>query len=603
MLCFVQPTITINCSPDKLNSESPDEPLFIPTLRSSPVPPGSLNRMYRTDSLSSDLSGTSHTSDNSYTHDANKKPKKRILKHPHEKKNDHRSKHVHWRLDEVQDSRCDGDDTSLDSNDTYPKAPNVTAKQYNQGWSNNEELSWNVNPQWNDGRSEVMGEDGTPDIDLPFDDGYPVEGTPVSSSHWQGEKLPNVPSHQLTISPSDDNSTPLLAEHMKQIQLQDIPTQLQAIPTQLQTTPVELIDTPIELIDTPIQPVVDTPNLPPEASTHIQDNMTTLTSTPVTLRKKNGVTNGSTMPPVLKIRDSMVCDLEESIYETKPNMFQFPDASSNSSPGTGKKISADVHQLPPVPEDNASLPSVLKIDEPNQVVENDMKSSPEQLPPSMHSNSNSVSVHLNKDVMGQNIAAASPAVQEQSPTTPSSCGSSGDIKTMALNPSGLSFTHTSSDGNLNNARDFVGNNTPSHLMNMNSSSTSSLPVNLSYMNQPKPQDNGRMMSSLVHHCSPSHVRRHVSTSSLPVVTNGNPSHLDDFDDIDTPLSELDVNNTRKVTQTPIPRFTRHHSYGPEHLNSPTSSRAKQRLDAIMKDIELEENHRINNNRPRNVNGQ
>ena len=532
------------------------------------------------------------------------------MKHPHEKKNGHRSKHVHWRLDEVQDSRCDGDDTSLDSNDTYPKAPNVTAKNYNQGWSNNEELSWNVNLQWN-GRSEVMGEDGTPDIDLPFDDGYPVESTPISSSHWQVEKLPDIPSHQLTISPSDDNSTPLLAEHMKQIQLQDTPTQLQATPIELIDTPIELIDTPIELIDTPIelintpiQPVVDTPNLSPESSTHVQDSTTTLTSTPVTLRKKNGVTNAITIPPVLKIRDSMVCDLEESIYEIKPNMFQFPEASSNSSPRAGKKISADGHQLPPLPEDNTSLPSVLKIEETNQVVESDMKSSPDQLPSSTHSNSNSVPVHLNKDVMGQNIVAASPAVQEQSPTTPSSCGSSSDIKTMAFNPSSLSFTHTSSDGNLNSARDFVGN-IPSHLMNLSSSSTSSLPVNFSsYMNQPKLQDNSRMMSTLPHHGSPGHVRRHISTSSLPVVTNGNPSHLDDFDDIDTPISELDV-NTRKATQAPVARFTRHHSYGPEHykVNSPTSSRAKQKLEAIMKDIELEENHRISSIKPRNVNGQ
>ena len=574
-----------------MHSESPDEPLFVPTLRASPVPPGSLNRMYRTDSLSSDLSGTSHTSDNSYTHDANKKPKKRILKHPHEKKNDHRSKHVHWRLDEVQDSRCDGDDTSLDSSDAYGKVPDVTAKKYNQGWNDSEGLSWNVNSQWN-GRSEVMVEDETPDIDLPFDDSYPTsEGIPVSSSRWQVEKLPDVPSHQLTISPSDDNSTPVLADHMKQIKLQDTPTELQAAH--------------IDLIDTPIQPAVDAPNLSSGSSAHLQDGMTTLTSTPVILRNKNGITSANTMPPVLKIRDSMVCDLEESIYETKPNMFQFPEASSNSSPGTARKVSTDVHQLSPLLEDTASLPSVLKIEETTQVVESGMKNSPDQPPPpSIHSNSNNVAIHLNKDMMGQNIVAALPAIQERSPTTPSSCGSSGDIKTMALNPSSLSFTHTSSDGNLNTARDFVGN-TPSHLLNLNSSSTSSLPVNFSsYMNQPKLQDNARMVSTLPYHGSPSHARRHVSTSSIPVVTNGNPSHLDDFDDIDTPISELDA-NTRKVTQAPVPRFTRHHSYGPEHfkVNSPTSSRAKQKLEAIMKDIELEENHRINNIKPRNLNGQ
>lgn len=568
----------MNHSANQKLSESPDEPLFIPTLRCSPIPPGSFNRIYRTDSLSSDLSGTSHTSDNSYTHDANKKPKKRILKHPHEKKNDHRSKHVHWRLDEVEDSRYE-DNTSLDSiySDTCVKVPDIAGKQYNQGWNNNnDELSWNVNSQWI-GRSAIDGSPDELDIDLPFDESYLPENTSVSSSHWQGEKLAGIPSHQLTISPSDDTH---LADQLKQVQLQDTPTQLQA--------------GPIQFIDTP---AVDTHNLSSESPMHLPDNTTTLTSTPVVFRNKNGVTSTNSMPPVLKLRDSMVCELEESIYEGKPNMFQFPDASCNSS---GSKASTDVHQLSPLLEDTASLPSVLKISEPSQLVESSVKSDSDQTPSSTCSDNNK-QVHLDKDMMGQNIIMMSPVMQEQSPSILSSCGSTSDIKTMTLNTPSLSFSHTNSDSKLNTAKDFI-NGKPNHLVNSNGGSTSSLPLNLSYMNQqPKLQDNARMLSN---HGSPNSARHQGSTSSLPAVTNGKLPHLDELDDIDTPLGELDAN--MRKTQVPVVRYRRHHSYGPEYFKantSPTSSRAKHKLEAIMKDIELEENHRVNSTKPRNLTGQ
>lgn len=534
--------------------------------------------MCRTDSLSSDLSGTSHTSDNSYTHDANKKPKKRILKQPHEKKNDHHSKRVHWRLDEVVDSRFEGDDTSLDSSDTYARIPDIPGKRYNRGWNETDEVSWKVNPQWN-GRSEMMAEDGTPDIDLPLDEGYLAEGTAVPSSHrHQIQRLPDIPSHQLTISPSDDNSTPLLVDRMSQVQLQDTPTDLQAIPPQF--------------IDSPILSTSDN-----QSDAHLQNTATTFTSTPVVLRKKNGVTHANSMPPVLKIRDSMVCDLEESLYDSKPNMFQFPD--TNGSPSTAKKISG---QLSPLPEDTASLPAVLKISETSQLVENSTKSDSEQIP-SQPSNS----CYVDKDMMGQNIlVTSSPLTHEQSPSASSSCGLSDDTRTLSLNtPSSIapasSFTHTNSDSDLNAVKDFLGK-TPNPL-NLSSGSTSSLPVNFSsYMSQPKPQDNAKMSSTLPCHSSPINGRRHVSTSSLPVMSNGKLSSLDDADDIDTPMGENDTANARKP---PVVRYKRHNSYGPEsfQVNSPTTSRAKQKLEAIMKDIELEENRRISNINTKNNNGQ
>ena len=563
----------MNYSCNEIYPGSPDEPLFIPTLRSSPVPVGASVRMCRTDSLSSDLSGTSHTSDNSYTHDANKKPKKRILKQPHEKKNGHRSKHVHWRLDEVVDSRFEGDDTSLDSSDTYAKIPDIPGKRYNRGWNETDEVSWKVSPQWNDG-SVMMTEDGTPDIDLPFDESYLAEGTSVPSSHHPVQRLPDIPSHQLAISPSDDNSTPLLVDRVKQIQLQDTPTNLQA--------------TPPQSIDTPIQSAADSPNL-----SHLQNTVSTLTSTPVVLRKKNGITHANSMPPVLKLRDSMVCELEESLYDSTPDMFQFPDANCNGSPGTAKKISG---QLSPLPEDTASLPAVLKISETNQVVENNAKSDSEQM---LSQPSNSC--YLDKDMMGQNIlVTSSPLTQEQSPSVSSSCGLSDDTKTLSSNIPTSSFTHTNSDSDLSAVKEFLGN-TPNPL-DLSSGSTSSLPVTFSsYMNRPKLQDNARMSSTLPCHSSPSNGRRHVSTSSLPAMTNGK---LDDADDIDTPMGELDTGNTHKP-QTPVVRYRRHYSYGPDSfkVNSPTTNRAKQKLEAIMKDIELEENCRISNIKTRNNSGQ
>ena len=556
-------------------SGSPDEPLFIPTLRSSPVPIGASLRMCRTDSLSSDLSGTSHTSDNSYTHDANKKPKKRILKQPHEKKNDHHSKRVHWRLDEVVDSRFEGDDTSLDSSDTYARIPDIPGKRYNRGWNETDE-SWKVNSQWN-GRSETMPEDSAPDIDLPLDENYLAEATVVPSSHHhQVQRLPDIPSHQLTISPSDDNSTPLLVDRMSQVQLQDTPTNLQAIPPQF--------------IDSPIPSTPDS-----QSAAHLQNAAATLTSTPVVLRKKNGVTHANSMPPVLKIRDSMVNELDESVYDGKPNMFQFPDTNCNGSPGTAKKISG---QLSPLPEDTASLPAILKISETTQLVENSMKSDSEQIP-------SSNSCYVDKDMMGQNILVtsspltSSPLTQEQSPTASSSCGVSDNTKTLSSNTPTSSFTHTNSDSDLSAVKDFLGK-TPNPL-NLSSGSTSSLPGNFSsYMNQPKLQGNARMSSTLPCHSSPSNGRRHVSTSSLPAMANGKLSSLDDADDIDTPMGEFDTTNAHKP-QAPVVRYKRHHSYGPESF-SPSSSRAKQKLEAIMKDIELEENHRNNNLNTRNNNG-
>ena len=559
----------MNYSCNEVYPGSPDEPLFIPTLRSSPVPVGASLRMCRTDSQSSDLSGTSHTSENSYTHDANKKPKKRILKQPHEKKSHHRSKRVHWRLDEVVDSKFEGDDTSLDSSDTYARIPDIPGKSYNRGWNESDEASWKVNPQWN-GRS-MMIEDGTPDIDLPLDESYLAEGTVVPSPHHhQAQRLPDIPAHQLTISPSDDNSTPLLVDRMREVQLQDTPTNLQAVPPQF--------------IDSPIPSTPDS-----QSAAHLQNAATTLTSTPVILRNKNGVTHASSMPPVLKIRDSMVCELEESLYDSKPNMFQFPDTNCNGSPGTAKKMS-------PLPEDVASLPAVLKISENSQLVENGTKSDSEQIP-SQPSNS----CYVDKDMMGQSIlVTSSPLMHEHSPSASSNCELSDDTKTLSSNTPGSSFTHTNSDSDLRAVKDFLGT-TPNPL-NLSSGSTSSLPVNISsYMNQPKPQDNGRMSSTLPCHSSPSNGRRHVSTSCLPTMANGKLSSLDD--DIDTPMGEVDGTNAHKP-QGPVVRYKRHYSYGPDSfkVNSPTTTRAKQKLEAIMKDIELEENHRINNMNTRNSNG-
>jgi len=586
----------VDYSPNQTRSVSPEEPLFIPTLRCSPVPLGTV-RIYRTDSLSSDLSGTSHTSENSYTHDANKKPKKRILKQPHEKRNGHRSKHVHWRLDEVEDSRYGDDNTSLDSSDTYARIPDITGKKYNQGWDETDEqgkLLWRVNPQWND-RSKVMDsfQDGTPDeldIDLPFDESYLNEGTLAPSTHQQVEKLANVPSHQLTISPSDANSTSLLADELRQVQLQATPIKLQAIP-------IQTIDGSIQSVDT---------SSSSDTSTHSQETAATLTSTPIVLRKKNGVTNTNSMPPVLKLRDSMVCELEESIYDNKPNIFQFPDTSYDGSPGTARKVSKDVHQLSPLLEDTASLPTVLKINETSQLVENSIKSDSDQTSSQSSSvcsddTSKNKIIHSDKDMMGQSIIATSSAIQEQSPSTHSSCDSLGDLKTTPSNTPSPSFVHAGSDSNLNTAKDFVSNR-QNHPLNLNSASTSSLPVKFSsYMNQPNLQDHARKSSTLPHHGSPSYPRRQGSTSSLPAVTSSKISTLGDVDDIDTPMSELDAS----VQKKPVVRYKRHYSYRPESfkVNSPTSSRAKQRLEAIMRDIELEENHRINSIRARNFIGQ
>ena len=553
---------------------SPDEPLFIPTLRSSPVPIGSSNRMYRTDSLSSDLSGTSHTSDNSYTHDANKKPKKRILKHPHEKKNGHRSKHVHWRLDEVVDSKYEGDDTSLDSNDTYAKIPDIPSKRHNQGWNETDQMSWKDNPQWNS-RSEVIAEDGTPDIDMPFDESCSAEDTSVPFAYHP--RLPDIPSHQITISSSDDNSTPLLVDRLKQVQLQDAPTGLQA---------------PSPQIDSPIQSAEDDFIL----SLSPANNPATLTSTPVVYRK-NGVTSNNSMPPVLKIRDSMVCELEESVYDNKPNMFQFPDTSCNGSPGTSKKASGGIQQLSPLPEDVSSLPPVLKISETSQLIESSGRSDSDYM-------FSLTTCHLDKDMMGQNIPVTSSLqTHEQSPSTSLSSSSSGDIRTVPLNTSNPPFTHTNSDSDLSTANDFLTKK--QSLMNPSNGSTSSLPVNFSsYMNQSKLQDNAKMPSTLAYHGSPSNGCCHVSTSSLPVMTNGKVSSLDDPDDIDTPIGDHETARTHKAS-APMGRFKRHHSYGPGSLkvNSPTRIRAQQKLEAIMRDIELEENRGVNNIKTRNNTGQ
>ena len=569
----------MNCRPSNeaySGSGSPDEPLFIPTLRSSPVPIGSSNRMYRTDSLSSDLSGTSHTSDNSYTHDANKKPKKRILKQPHEKKNSHRSKHVHWRLDEVVDDRYEGDDTSPDSNnDTYAKIPAIPDKRHNQGWNETDQLPWKDNPQWNSW-SEVITEDGTPDIDLPFNESCSAENIAVPFANHQ--RLPDIPSHQITISSSDDNSTPLLVDRLKQVQLQDASTCLQA---------------PSPQIDSPIQSVEDSSIL----SHSPGDTPATLTSTPVVYRK-NGVTSNNSMPPVLKIRDSMVCELEESVYDSKPNMFQFPDASCTDSPGTSTKASSGIQQLSPLPEGTASLPPVLKISETSQLFESSVSGD------SDHTLSQPLTTyHLDKDMMGQNIPVTSSLqTHEQSSSTSSSFSSSRDIKKVPLHTSNPPFTHTNSDSDLSTAKDFlIKKPLP---INPNNGSTSSLPVNFSsYMNQSKLQDNARMPSTVSYHGSPSNGRRHVSTSSLPVMTNGKMSSLDD-PDIDTPLGDHETTSMYKKS-APVARFKRHNSYGPGSLkvNSPTRIRAQQKLEAIMRDIELEENCGINNIKARNNTGQ
>jgi len=557
-------------------------------MGSSPVPAGAINRMYRTDSLSSDLSGTSHTSESSYTHDANKKPKKRILKQPHEKKMAHRSKHVHWRLDEVVDSHYDGDDTSLDSSDAYSGL--VRVPKFGQGWKDPEEqgkVQWTVNPQWKDVPEATVFQQNaiiTPDeldIDMPFDETYAPNRTPIIKD--------NVEKHQLTTSPlTDSNETPLVVNSTRYTQLQDTPTEPQ------EDNLTQLVDTPIYAVDTPAQ-----------------DN-DVLTSTPVVLRRKNG-TNTSSMPPVLKLRDSMVCELEDSIYEYKPDIFQFPDPSSERSPNVGRKV-VGVQQLSPLLEETASLPSVLKINETSQLAESSLRSQSDQGPfqfLSMISDSGNSSTmsQPDKDEMGQNIVKIVGAKKTGSPNQASdNIIPPNHVKTvhkksmpMQQQQHHLDFNHAVSETCLTSSSSKT--NRLNHHLNMKAGSTSSLPVNLSsYMIN---QSSGKKVkdgSRESHHNSQNSLstRNKESVSILPTSSSNSSSLGSDSDDIDTPLSELD--ETAAPVQASLGRHNRNHSTRAAHSSKTMPVTAQKGLDAIMHELEQEESRNIISRKSKNLIG-
>ena len=580
----MQASTSVEHSPNQTRSVSPDEPLFVPTMGSSPVPSGAVNRMYRTDSLSSDLSGTSHTSESSYTHDANKKPKKRILKQPHEKRMAHRSKHVHWRLDEVVDSHYDGDDTSLDSSDAYVGLARVP--KFGQGWKDSDEqgkVQWTVNPQWKDVpeattfqattfQRNVTATPDELDIDMPFDDTYVAKTMPPL-------QVTVVEKHQLTTSPlTDNNATPLVVNSdIRYTQSQDTPTQSQ------EDNHTQLIDTPMYAADTPSQ---------------VNDM---LTSTPVVLRRKNG-TNASSMPPILKLRDSMVCELEDSIYDYKPDIFQFPDLNSESSPNVGKKV-AGVQQLSPLLEDTASMPSVLKINETSQLVESSMRSQSDQGPfqfPSMISESGDSSTmsQPDKDEMGQNIVGptktASP--EQLSNNTPNHVKTASPMhkKSMPLQQRHLTFNHAASETSLTSPSSITSR--LNHHLHMKAGSTSSLPVNLSsYTINQSSGKKFKDSSRESHHSSQNSLsgRSKESVSSLPTSSSNSSSLGSDSDDIDTPLSKLDEAIT--PIKASVGRHSRNHSTHTAQSSRTMPLIAQKGLDAIMHELEQEEAHKTNNN--------
>ena len=565
----MQVSTSLEHSPNQTRSVSPDEPLFVPTMGSSPVPAGAINRMYRTDSLSSDLSGTSHTSENSYTHDANKKPKKRILKQPHEKRMAHRSKHVHWRLDEVVDSHYDGDDTSLDSSDAF--AALASTPKFGQGWKDTEEqgkVQWTVNPQWKDIPEATAFQHNagttTPDeldIDMPFDETYVAKRTPL--------QVNNIEKHQLTTSPlTDSNATPLAVNN--NIRCTQTLTQSQE-------------DDHAQLVDAPSQ------------------DHDVLTSTPVVLRRKNG-TNASSMPPVLQLRDSMVCELEDSIYDYKPDIFLFPDVNSKSSSNVGRKV-AGVQQLSPLLEDTASLPSVLKINETSQLAESSMRSQSDLGPfqfPSMVNGSGDSSTMLlsDKDEMGQNIvgpAKIAAAIKTASPDQLTNNISPNHVKTaspmhkksMPIQQHHLTFNHTGSETCLISSSSKT--NRMNHHLNVKAGSTSSLPVNLSscMINQSSVKK-FKDCSRGPYHSSQNSLstRNKASVNSLPTSSSNSSSLGSDSDDIDTPLSELDETTTLK--QAPIGTLNRNCSIHSAHSSKTMPVTAQKGLDAIMYELEQEE---------------
>ena len=572
----MQVSTSLEHSPNQTRSVSPDEPLFVPTMGSSPVPAGAINRMYRTDSLSSDLSGTSHTSESSYTHDASKKPKKRILKQPHEKRMAHRSKHVHWRLDEVVDSHYDGDDTSLDSSDAYAGLASVP--KFGQGWKDTEEqgkVQWTVNSQWKDISEATAFQQNagttTPDeldIDMPFDETYVAKRTPL--------QVNNIEKHQLTTSPlTDSNATSLVVNNIKYTQTL---TQSQ------EDDHAQLVDTTIYAVDAPSQ------------------DHDILTSTPVVLRRKNG-TNASSMPPVLKLRDSMVCELEDSIYDYKPDIFLFPDLNSERSSNVGRKV-VGVQQLSPLLEDTASLPSVLKINETSQLAESGMRSQSDQGPfqfPSMVSDSGDSSTMSlpDKDEMGQNIVGPAKivaAIKTASPDQLTNNISPNHVKTASpmhktsmpmQQQNHLTFNHTGSETCLISSSSKT--NRTNHHLNMRAGSTSSLPVNLSsYMIN---QSSGKKFKDSPrgsHHSSqnPLSARNKESVNNLPTSSSNSSSLGSDSDDIDTPLSELDETTTPK--QAPVGRPNRNHSTYSAQSSKTMPMTAQKGLDAIMHELEQEE---------------
>lgn len=573
-------------SPSQTRSVSPDEPLFIPTLGSSPVPVGAVNRMYRTDSLSSDLSGTSHTSENSYTHDANKKPKKRILKQPHEKRMAHRSKHVHWRLDEVVDSHYDGDDTSLDSSDAYAGLGSVP--KYGQGWKDNEEqgkVQWTVNPKWKDVpeatafRRNISATPDELDIDLPLDESYMPRGTPLPrGTQFQMSVKDNVEKHQLTTSPlTDNNATPVVVTNNTRY--------TQSSNTTLQEN--ESLDTPICAADTASQ------------------DSDMLTSTPVVLRRKNG-TNSSFMPPVLKLRDSMVCELEDAIYDYKPNIFQFPDHNGDGSPSVAKKV-AGVQQLSPLLEDTASLPSILKINETSQLAESSMRSQSDQGPfqfPSMLSDSgdSSATSQPNKDEMGQNLVGPTkkPSPEHLSNNVMLNHVKTGapahkktiPTKSMLTQHRHLTCNHTSSETNLPSTLSKTNN--LNHQLTMKAGSTSSLPVNLSsYMINQTSGKKFKDISRGSSHSSQTSLNRRSkeSINSLHNNSSNSSSLGSDSDDIDTPLSELDDAIT--PIQATIGRQNRNHATTHTAQSSKTMPiTAHKGMGAITSELET---HKTSNN--------
>ena len=100
----------------RISRQVPDLPHYIPTRltdypRSSPS--SSLNQSFQseTDSLST-VSESSFTSDSSYTYDANRKPKKKILKNSNAPRKHKR--HVRWNLENLENV-SDTDSVSVDS--------------------------------------------------------------------------------------------------------------------------------------------------------------------------------------------------------------------------------------------------------------------------------------------------------------------------------------------------------------------------------------------------------------------------------------------------------------------------------------------------------